>query len=145
MPSSESPQDASFPRSEPSDRADGPPAAGPAGSPSAPAPPSDDLASRAALKAVFSRALELSGEERLRYLADLAVERPAIADEIGSLLAAHERAGDFLDEAVAAEREALLAEGQEDRWIGRLVGPYRIVRSFAAGGMGAVYLAEREG
>lgn len=145
MPFPESPQDPSFSRSRSPDRADGSPEDGPARSRSGPAAPPDDLASRAELKSVFSRALELSGEERLRYLADLAVERPAIADEIGSLLAAHERAGDFLDQAVAAEREALLAEGQEDRWIGRLVGPYRIVRSFAAGGMGAVYLAEREG
>lgn len=44
----------------------------------------------------------------------------------------------------AAPLFATVAEPATDPWIGRKVGPFRVVREAGKGGMGTVYLAERE-
>lgn len=51
---------------------------------------------------------------------------------VDQLLEGHESNGAWMDRGMS-----------EDRWEGRQVGPYRIVRHIGSGGMAAVYLAER--
>jgi serine/threonine protein kinase/Tfp pilus assembly protein PilF len=86
----------------------------------------------------LDHALELSGEERQRYLADLASEDPALAAEI-DLLLGEERA--LRDEKyLENDAQDLLAESQ---LVGQTFGAYALVRSLGAGGMGSVWLARR--
>ncbi|MEO1575738.1 MAG: serine/threonine-protein kinase, partial [Pseudomonadota bacterium] len=91
-------------------------------------------------------ALQLVGLARadVEGATDRVVEDLAAAGQIAGeqqLLAADQRDVD-LEAPVAAGVAALTAE-REDPWVGRAVGAWTIVRRIAAGGMGAVFLAER--
>src|SRR5690349_11167691 len=93
------------------------------------------------IETLFHAAVGLGPSERRAMLAREA-EDPALVAEVERLLAAHDRAGNFIQTpaialtAVPVNAEELAAEG-------RRIGAYRIVREIGRGGMGAVYLAER--
>ncbi|MDT5156869.1 MAG: hypothetical protein QOH51_1226 [Acidobacteriota bacterium] len=95
------------------------------------------------IKEVFHAALERAPVERRAFL-DVACEGDAAARvEVESLIAAHEKDGEFLDStAVAAMASRVVAEGQAEMEAGRSVGAYLIVGTLGAGGMGKVYLAQ---
>ncbi len=86
----------------------------------------------------LDRVLELSGEERQRYLDDLANEDLALVADL-ALLLDEERA---LQDEKYLEHDAqdLLAESQ---LAGQTFGAYELVRQIGAGGMGSVWLARR--
>ncbi len=86
---------------------------------------------------LFHRALELDADGRAEFLATIAATDPAVADEVRSLLAAHEESGEFLDQSPTLPRERTLGPG--DR-----LGPYRIVEEIGHGGMGVVFRATRD-
>ena len=50
-------------------------------------------------KSIFAEALQLRGAERAAYLDQACAGNPALRQEVESLLAAYEKAGDFLDQA----------------------------------------------
>ena len=82
--------------------------------------------------------LELSQEERQRYLAGLASEDPALAADL-ELLLGEERA--LRDEKyLEHDAQDLLAESH---LMGQTFGAYTLVQSLGAGGMGSVWLARR--
>jgi tetratricopeptide (TPR) repeat protein/tRNA A-37 threonylcarbamoyl transferase component Bud32 len=90
---------------------------------------------------LFHAAVALPGEQRDAFLQQRCADDPPLRAEVERLLAAHARAGDFISSpAVAA---AGPWSDADQSWVGRLVGPYRVVRQIGRGGMGAVYLAER--
>lgn len=92
------------------------------------------------LKGLFSIAVELPPPEREAYL-DSLDQPPEILAELAHLLAADGAPG-TLDEPLVRRKDA---SGRELRDLeGSTVACYRIQHRVGSGGMGAVYLAERE-
>ena len=95
---------------------------------------------------VFSRALELKGRRRVEYLSLACDGRPELRAAVDDLLRLSDTRDDLIDSAqehrpywLEAAEEALEA-GLE----GRRIGPWKVVRELGRGGMGRVFLAERD-
>ena len=86
----------------------------------------------------LDQVLELSGEERQRYLLDLASEDPALAADL-ELLLGEERA--LRDESYLEHDAQDLLAGAH--LVGQTFGAYELVEPLGAGGMGSVWLARR--
>jgi eukaryotic-like serine/threonine-protein kinase len=92
------------------------------------------------IQTLFEEALGRPPGERAAFLAEECAGEPDLHAELDSLLAAHERAGDFLSEPGV---EGLTPVEPDRSLEGTLLGPWRILSLLGRGGMGAVYLAER--
>lgn len=95
--------------------------------------------------AIFQDVADLAPEERDLRLAAACGGDEALCKRVADLLAANSGTDSPLDRS-AARRFASLLENRDaplDRWLGRQLGPYRIVRELGHGGMGAVFLGER--
>ena len=93
-----------------------------------------------ALSPLLDRALELTGDDRARWLVALAREEPTLVAEIGALL----------DEAEALEREDYLERSAAGdvpaasaSLAGQAFGAYTLETPLGHGGMGSVWLAHR--
>src|SRR6266498_2115254 len=86
----------------------------------------------------LDQALTLSGEERRLWLESLRAEKPALAGQIERLL----------ERDQAAEQEGLLENSpirqpETPGLADQTVGAYRLISVIGQGGMGTVWLAER--
>ena len=93
------------------------------------------------VKEHFLAALELDITERSGFLNVVCVNDPEMLAEVESLLAAHNDIGDFIENA-AFRAEGVFSNGTDHT--DRHFGHYKIIREIGSGGMGAVYLAERD-
>src|SRR5687767_5869762 len=98
----------------------------------------------------LDEALELTGDQRARWMAALREQDPQLAADVHALLEEYDvirqerflegqcsvRPGDAAADAVAA---GLAPAG----FAGRIIGAYRLVSPIGQGGMGIVWLAER--
>ncbi len=101
------------------------------------------------IKGVLDQALDLAPSERAALLDRACSTDSSLRNEVEVLLAAEEEAGaDFLNEIRGLDlgtTPGLDASSTtpSHNWIGRRVGPYKIVEQIGAGGMGEVYRAFR--
>ncbi|MBS1807890.1 MAG: protein kinase [Acidobacteria bacterium] len=96
------------------------------------------------IKQIFQAVLDIEPKERAAYLAQVCGEDVELRQEVGSLLASHEDAGEFIEIPAAAVITQPYAEPPNtNAAIGQRIGPYQIMRELGHGGMGTVYLATR--
>jgi serine/threonine protein kinase/tetratricopeptide (TPR) repeat protein len=98
------------------------------------------------VKRLLDEALAQPVAERAAFVAQAGRGDAALARELESLVAAHDRAESFMvTPALAGTDAAALVDRLQrtSRWTGRRVGAYRLVREIGVGGMGAVYLGVR--
>src|SRR5215218_7892955 len=92
---------------------------------------------------LFEQALPLPVGQRTALLDGACGIDHDLRREVVSLLASHNAVGGFLqhriDDALSSFYQTTVAGGQPAR-----VGPYRLIRELGRGGMGTVFLAERD-
>ena len=89
------------------------------------------------VKEIASAALDLEPAERTAYVARVCAGDPDLRDDVSSLLDSADAATPYFETPGGGAAPRLDATGSR-------LGPYRVIRELASGGMGTVYLAERD-
>ncbi|MEK7855290.1 MAG: protein kinase [Acidobacteriota bacterium] len=110
------------------------------------------------IEAVFQAAIDLSLQERKKFLETECGEDVDLRLEVERLLASDDSAADFIESPIWTDSSFLNTSAKKeisdsfndaalddaaDGYLGKLVGAFRLTREIGKGGMGAVYLGER--
>ena len=93
------------------------------------------------VKQIFSSAIQYPLQERNSYLSDVCVGDDALRSEVESLIASHERSGEFIDEP-AYQAATWLTKEKSELKVGQKIGTFEVLSFISRGGMGEVYLAQ---
>src|SRR5437762_14264667 len=94
------------------------------------------------LESLFQLAVELPADAREPFIQCETAGDDELAGELRAMLAHDAAAAESIAGAVEEVAQGATAHCE---WIGRRVGPYRIVREIGRGGMGTVFEAVRDG
>ncbi|MBK6751216.1 MAG: hypothetical protein IPG67_14745 [Acidobacteria bacterium] len=95
------------------------------------------------VKEIFQTAAAMdTSAERISQKATIG--NTTLRSEVESLLNFHDRSDDFIEESAFGVAAEVLIRTDECSMIGRRIDSYSIKREIGHGGMGAVYLAERD-
>lgn len=101
-----------------------------------------NAATTARIQELFAQALDQDEDARARWLEDLRIAEPEVAAQLGRLLAHDAQRTDPFGHAIDSLKRTL--EFDARAWIGREVGGFALRDLLGEGGMGAVFLAERQ-
>jgi len=104
------------------------------------------------IEELFHNAVQRKPADRAAYLDKACAGDAALLAELIPLVEAHQNSTDFLekplpqtlDRAFTEEQKSGLIRAEEEALIGHRIGPWKLVRRIASGGMGTVYLASRD-
>ena len=94
------------------------------------------------VKEIFNSAIKYSHEERGLFLAQACSNDVELRREVESLIASHERSGDFIDEPAYQLAAKSLVDERSELKSGQRIQSYEILKFISRGGMGEVYLAQ---
>lgn len=93
------------------------------------------------IKDIFAEAEEVSPDKRISFLREKCGADEDLFAEINSLLAAHDEAENLIEKNAFDYNS--VTKTKSNTYNGRIFGHYKIIREIGHGGMGAVFLAER--
>ena len=94
------------------------------------------------VKEIFNSAINYRPEERGVFISEACSGDEVLRSEVESLIASHERSGEFIDQPAFEIAAPLLADERSELKPGQTVGSYEVLSFISRGGMGEVYLAE---
>jgi hypothetical protein len=94
------------------------------------------------VKQLFQSAIQYPPDRRAAFLDEACFRDPALRNEVDSLISSHDRADDSIEAMAGDVAAQMLADDQRSSFIGKNVGPYKIIGQVGKGGMGDVFLAQ---